>query len=70
MGKDIPNINHPCCLIWGEHDKVTPPHVAKEFHKLFPNSELNWVPKCGHAPMWEHPKHFSDIVLKWLNKNF
>ena len=70
MGKDIPNIHHPCCLIWGEHDKVTPPHVAKEFHKLFPNSELNWVPKCGHAPMWEHPKHFSDIVLKWLNKNF
>ena len=70
MGKDIPNINHPCCLIWGEHDKVTPPHVAKEFHKLFPNSELNWVPKCGHAPMWEHPKNFSDIVFKWINANF
>ena len=39
----------------GENDIVTPPHVAEEFHKLLPNSELNWIPLCGHAAMWEHP---------------
>ena len=50
----------------GINDKVTPPHVAEEFHKLLPNSELNWIKKCGHAAMWEHPKPFSEIVLKWL----
>ena len=69
MANDIPNLEHQTCLIWGAEDKVTPPHVAEEFHKLLPNSELNWIPKCGHAAMWEHPKPFSEIVLKWLKNH-
>ena len=66
MAEDIPHFKMPVCLIWGEHDKVTPPPVAKEFHSLLPNSELHWMPLCGHAAMWEHPEAFSKIVLKWL----
>jgi pimeloyl-ACP methyl ester carboxylesterase len=69
MTKDIKNITNPTCLIWGDNDKVTPPHVAEEFHKLLPNSELNWIPKCGHAAMWEHPKAFSEIVLRWMEEH-
>ena len=70
MAEDIPNLKMPVSLIWGKNDKVTPPHVAKEFHKLLPNSELNWIPLCGHAAMWEHPKKFSEIVLKFLKNYF
>ena len=69
MAEDLPKMKLPACLIWGKEDKVTPPHVAEEFHSLLPNSSLFWVDKCGHAPMWEHPKEFSEIVLKWLNAN-
>ena len=69
MAEDLPKMKLPVCLIWGKEDKVTPPHVAEEFHSLLPNSSLFWVDKCGHAPMWEHPKEFSEIVLKWLNTN-
>ena len=69
MAKDLPNLKMPTCLIWGAEDKVTPPHVAEEFHDLLPNSELNWIPLCGHAPMWEHPIRFSEIVLEFLKKN-
>ena len=68
MTNDIKNITQSVCLIWGANDIVTPPHVAEEFHKLLPNSELNWIPKCGHAAMWEHPKRFSEIVLDFLKK--
>ena len=68
MGEDIPNIDKEVCLIWGAEDKVTPPHVAEEFHKLLPKSELNWIPLCGHAAMWEQPKRFSEIVLEFLKK--
>ncbi|MAW21266.1 MAG: alpha/beta hydrolase [Flavobacteriales bacterium] len=70
MADDIPNINKPVCLVWGADDKVTPPHVAEEFHKLLPDSELNWIPLCGHAAMWEHPKRFSEIVLQFLKEKF
>jgi len=70
MANDIPNFKMPVCLIWGEHDKVTPPNVAKEFHELLPNSDLYWIPLCGHAAMWEHPEEFSKIVLKFLDDKF
>jgi len=70
MAEDLLNLTMPVCLIWGEHDKVTPPKVAREFHSLLPNSELHWVPLCGHAPMWEHPEKFSKIVLHWLKVKF
>ncbi len=68
MAVDLPNMKMPSCLIWGKNDTVTPPEVAEEFHKLLPNSELNWIDKCGHAPMMEHPKEFNDILEKWLTK--
>ena len=70
MSKDLPNMNMPICLIWGKQDKVTPPHVAEEFQSLFPNSELFWIDKCGHSPMWEHPERFSEITIDWLNNHF
>jgi len=70
MAEDLPKFKMPVCLIWGEEDKVTPPKVADEFHKLLPNSELYWIPLCGHAAMWEHPQDFSKIVLKFLNDKF
>jgi len=70
MAKDLPNMTLPVCLLWGKNDTVTPPEVAEEFHKLFPNSELHWVEKCGHAPMMEHPKEFNSILEKWLNNHF
>ena len=68
MADDIPAFKMHVCLIWGDHDKVTPPHVAEEFHKLFTNSELHWISDCGHAPMWERPDKFSQITLEWLKK--
>ena len=53
MAKDLPKMNQPTCLIWGKHDKVTPPQVAVDFDKLLPDSDLFWIEKCGHASMKE-----------------
>ncbi len=69
MAKDLPNMEQPTCLIWGENDSVTPPEVAEDFHKLLPNSELFWVEKCGHAPMMEHPETFNNLLKDWLKTN-
>ncbi|MGB0427842.1 MAG: alpha/beta fold hydrolase [Flavobacteriales bacterium] len=69
MAKDLPNMHQATCLIWGKNDIVTPPHVANEFHKLLPNSDLFWIDKCGHAPMMEHPDTFNDLVYNWLKAN-
>nr|WP_294869619.1 alpha/beta hydrolase [uncultured Pedobacter sp.] len=68
MSKDLSRITIPVSLIWGKQDKVTPPEVAEEFHQLLPNSELNWVDLCGHAPMMERPQIFNDYLDKFLNR--
>ena len=69
MSNDIPHLDFPVCLVWGKQDNVTPPEVAKEFHSLFKRSDLFWIDKCGHSPMWEHPDEFSKILCSWLNTN-
>ncbi|MNQ70590.1 alpha/beta fold hydrolase [Pedobacter ghigonis] len=68
MAKELSKITIPVSLIWGKNDKVTPPEVAEEFHELLPNSELNWVDKCGHAPMMEHPGIFNAFLEKFLDR--
>ncbi len=68
MSADLPDMEMPVCLIWGKNDKVTPPNVAVEFNNLFPNSDLYWVDKCGHAPMMEHPDEFNEILVNWLKE--
>lgn len=68
MSKEIPKITIPVSLIWGRQDKVTPPEVATEFHQLLPNSELNWVDLCGHAPMMERPEAFNTFLEVFLNR--
>jgi len=68
MGKDLPKMNTPTCLIWGENDSVTPPEVGEEFHEKLPDSDLFWVKKCGHAAMMEHPDTFNEILIAWLVK--
>ena len=69
MKDELPDITIPTCLIWGKNDGVTTPQVAEDFHELLANSELNWIDKCGHAPMMEHPKEFNEILSPWLRKH-
>ncbi|WP_185877324.1 alpha/beta fold hydrolase [Blattabacterium cuenoti] len=68
MSKFLCRINKPICIIWGKQDNITPPHVAKLFHKLLPKSDIYWIDRCGHVPMMEHPKKFIYILEKWLSK--
>ncbi len=68
LGDELRNITQPTLLIWGQNDNITPPFVAKEFQSLIPNSELQFIDKCGHAPMMERPQEFNQILHKFLEK--
>jgi len=69
MAKDLPKIQIPIAIIWGENDIVTPPEVGHDFNRLLPNSSLFWIEKCGHAPMMEHPDLFNVYMEAWLNSH-
>lgn len=68
LGEELNNVKQPTLLIWGNNDTITPPFVAREFHRLIPNSELHFIDKCGHAPMMEQPEEFNIILEKFLKK--
>ncbi|MEO6069858.1 MAG: alpha/beta hydrolase [Chitinophagaceae bacterium] len=68
LGDELNAIQQPTLLIWGHDDTITPPFVAREFHRLIKNSELHFVDKCGHAPMMEQPEEFNVILHKFLKK--
>lgn len=68
MRDEIQHFNVPVCLIWGKDDRVTPPEVAEEFHRLLPQSELHWIDQCGHAPMMEQPIAFNKILNGFLDR--
>jgi 2-hydroxy-6-oxonona-2,4-dienedioate hydrolase len=66
LGKKLGKLTMPSLLIWGKEDKITPPFVGEEFHKLLPNSELHLMDRCGHAPMMERPEEFNIILNDFL----
>ena len=63
----ISSINAPTLLVWGKQDDITPPFVAEKFDELIPNSRLEFIDKCGHAPMMERPHLFNDILKDFLS---
>jgi 2-hydroxy-6-oxonona-2,4-dienedioate hydrolase len=64
----LAQVEAPTLLVWGKEDRVTPVEVAERFHALIPGSELVYVTNCGHAPMLEQPRIFSDVVGQWLGE--
>lgn len=66
LGDKLHQIEAPTLLIWGKQDNITPPFVGEKFNELIENSQLEFVEKCGHAPMMEKPAIFNKILSDFL----
>ena len=64
----LSDITHPVLLIWGLHDKITPPEAALNFHDLLPNSKMKFIDECGHLAMVEKAADFNTHVLSFLKE--
>jgi pimeloyl-ACP methyl ester carboxylesterase len=69
IGSSLHRINTPTLLIWGLEDTITPPNVALHFHDLLPQSQLKFIPDCGHVPMMEYPQLFNQYMDEFLKHN-
>lgn len=67
---ELKKIDVPTYLIWGMEDQITPPDVAHTFQELIPNAKLQFIDKCGHAPMMEHPEIFNRLMIEFLDCTF
>ena len=66
VSKELHKIVCPTLLVWGKQDSITPPFVAEQFHELISDSTLEFIDKCGHAPMMERPEQFNEVLKKIL----
>jgi len=58
-------IDHPTLLIWGENDKVIPPHHGEMLYDSILNSRLVIFKDCGHVPPEEKPQLFISLVTEF-----
>ena len=59
-------IRVPILLIWGRQDRLTPPEVAVDVQKRMQNARLEFIDRCGHAPMIEQPGQFGSLLLDFV----
>jgi pimeloyl-ACP methyl ester carboxylesterase len=64
----IKRIKSPALVVWGRQDKFLPISHLATFLELMPQAESVIMERCGHVPMIEFPKEFSQLVLSFLGK--
>jgi pimeloyl-ACP methyl ester carboxylesterase len=60
-------IKQPCLLIWGEADLEIPLANGRRLFELIPDSRLIVFRRCGHMPMEEHPREFTELVVDFCS---
>jgi pimeloyl-ACP methyl ester carboxylesterase len=64
--KALKEIQTPCLLIWGDHDRVVPLRTGKKLHQDLPNSKLVVLKEAGHLVLEEKPKEVADHMKEFI----
>jgi pimeloyl-ACP methyl ester carboxylesterase len=62
----LQQLDIPCLLIWGEHDKVTPVAVGKRLQGDLKNSEMVVLKNTGHLIMEEVPEKVYQLMRDFI----
>jgi 2-hydroxy-6-oxonona-2,4-dienedioate hydrolase len=69
VGRPYADLGVPTLLCWGAQDRWIPPRVGYEAALLLPNAPLCLVEGTGHAPYFERPRAFCDMVVPFLRNS-
>jgi pimeloyl-ACP methyl ester carboxylesterase len=64
----LSQIQQPTLIIWGENDKILGIKDAAKFQQFLPQSQIKWIPNCGHVPHLEQPQMTAEIMLNFIAK--
>jgi 3-oxoadipate enol-lactonase len=59
-------INVPVQLIFGEHDRLSPPTIGEEMVELIADARLSVLEGAGHLSNLERPTQFNDTLRSFL----
>ncbi len=63
LADKIDQIAQPTLILWGEQDKIMNRKDAPKFQRAIADSQLSWIPNCGHVPHLEQPQVTAEYVL-------
>jgi len=63
---DLPKIQAPTLIIWGDNDKTVPFKIHQTFAGKIPNNQLYVVKEGGHTPNMSKPEEFNCALEKFL----
>jgi pimeloyl-ACP methyl ester carboxylesterase len=64
----LKQIQTPCLLIWGDHDKSVPLKIGEKLNQDLSNSELIILKETGHALPEERPTEVYEFIKGFLGK--
>jgi pimeloyl-ACP methyl ester carboxylesterase len=63
--QQLAQITQSTIILWGDSDQILGTKDAEKFTKLISQSELSWIPNCGHIPHLEQPEILSQHILNF-----
>lgn len=66
LSQKIQKIDLPTLVVWGEQDRILGTRDAQRFAQTLPQSQLKWVPDCGHVPHLEKADFTATQIAQFL----
>ena len=66
---EVDRISVPTLLLYGSHDRLTPPEVGGALRERIPGSEFVEIENAGHLSNMEQPEAFNAALLAFLGKH-
>lgn len=65
----LDTISLPTLVCVGRHDGQAPPQAAEHVAQAVPQGELRVFEKSAHAPFFEEPEEFNQVLVGFLNRD-
>ncbi len=65
--EQLPKIDLPTLIVWGEQDRLVPVNAAWEYNRRIAGSELSIIHDCGHMVELERPARFNSEVEQFIH---
>jgi len=63
---NMARINKPTLLLWGENDGILDKCNVEAVVSSIDDTELEYIPECGHQPHVERPRAVVDAIVRWI----
>jgi pimeloyl-ACP methyl ester carboxylesterase len=62
----LSQIQQETLILWGKQDRILGTADAEKFKRAIANSQLIWIPDCGHVPHLEKPQITAQHILDFI----